>query len=115
MTNGGKMFRPMLAAAAARLLSFGATSAADPAEGDYVVRNFKFGSGETLAGLRLHYTTYGTPHRGRGGKVDNAVLILHGTGGDGHQFQRPQFAGMLFAPGGLLDPAKYYLILPDGI
>ena len=84
-------------------------------EGDYVVRNFKFRSGETLPELRLHYTTLGKPHRGRNGHVDNAVMVLHGTGGDGHQFLRPQFAGVLFVPGGLLDPAKYFIILPDGI
>ena len=101
--------------AAAMLLTLSATAAADPKEGDYIAHNFKFGTGETLPELRLHYTTYGTPHRGRNGRIDNAVLILHGTGGDGHQFERPQFAGVLFAPGGLLDPAKYYLILPDGI
>ena len=72
-------------------------------------------SGETLKDLRLHYTTLGKPHRNARGQVDNAVLILHGTGGDGHQFLRPQFAGVLFVPGGLLDPAKYFIILPDGI
>lgn len=84
-------------------------------EGDYAAVNFKFDSGETLARLRLHYTVLGAPHRDRRGRVDNAVLILHGTGGDGHQFLRPQFAGVLFSPGGLLDPAKYFIILPDGI
>ena len=84
-------------------------------EGDYVVRNFRFHSGETLDTLRLHYTTLGTPHRDAQGRVTNAVLILHGTGGDGHQFLRPQFAGVLFVPGGLLDPAKYFIVLPDGI
>ena len=107
--------RRFLSLLAGLFLLTGAAQAADPKEGDYVVHNFKFVSGEALPELRLHYTTYGTPHRGRNGKVDNAVLILHGTGGDGHQFERPQFAGVLLAPGGLLDPAKYYLILPDGI
>ena len=43
------------------------------------------------------------------------MLILHGTGGDGHQFFRPQFSDVLFVPGGLLDPAKYFIVLPDGI
>ena len=47
--------------------------------------------------------------------MTNAVLIMHGTGGDGHQFFRPQFAGVLFGPGGLLDPATYFIILPDDI
>jgi homoserine O-acetyltransferase/O-succinyltransferase len=107
----------LLNRAACALLLFCGAAQADPAtkEGDFVVHDFKFRSGETMADLRLHYTTLGAPHKDRHGHVDNAVLILHGTGGDGHQFLRPQFSGVLFAPGGLLDPAKYYLILPDGI
>jgi homoserine O-acetyltransferase len=84
-------------------------------EGDYVIRSFKFTDGENLPELRLHYTTLGQAHRDAHGHVDNAVLILHGTGGDGHQFARPQYAGVLFAPGGLLDPARWFVILPDGI
>jgi homoserine O-acetyltransferase len=84
-------------------------------EGDFVIPDFHFQSGETLPRLRLHYTTLGTPARDANGRVTNAVLILHGTGGDGHQFLRPQFAGVLFVPGGLLDPAKMFIILPDGI
>ena len=87
----------------------------DPKEGDYIARDFKFRSGETLPELRLHYTTLGTPHRSARGEIDNAVLIMHGTGGDGKQFFRPQFADVLFASGGVLDPAKYYIILRDGI
>ena len=84
-------------------------------EGDFVVHSVHFRSGETLPDLRLHYATLGQPRRDASGRVTNAVLILHGTGGDGHQFLRPQFAGVLFAPGGLLDPARDYIILPDGI
>lgn len=86
-----------------------------PAEGDYVARDFVFASGERIAELRLHYTTLGKPQRDDRGRVTNAVMILHGTGGSGQQFFRPQFADVLFAPGGLLDPAKYFVILPDGI
>ena len=84
-------------------------------EGDYVARDFAFRSGEKMAELRLHYTTLGAPQRDAAGRVTNAVMILHGTGGSGQQFFRPQFADVLFAKGGLLDPAKYYIILPDGI
>jgi homoserine O-acetyltransferase len=95
------------------------TARAEPAlqtqEGDFTVRDFHFRSGETLPELKLHYTTLGKPERDARGRVTNAVLILHGTGGDGHQFLRPQFAGVLFAPGGLLDPARYFIILADGI
>jgi len=84
-------------------------------EGDFIAHDFRFSSGATLGELRLHYTTLGQPARDAGGRVTNAVLILHGTGGDGHQFLRPQFAGELFGPGQPLDITKFYVILPDGI
>jgi homoserine O-acetyltransferase len=84
-------------------------------EGDFVLRDFKFHSGESLPELRLHYTTLGKPVRDAQGRVTNAVLILHGTGGTGHQFFAPQFAGELFGPGQLLDTARYFIVLPDGI
>jgi homoserine O-acetyltransferase len=86
-----------------------------PQEGDWVVRDFRFGSGETLPELRLHYRTLGKPARDAQGRVTNAVLILHGTGGSGRQFLAPQFADVLFGPGQLLDVRRYYVILPDGI
>jgi homoserine O-acetyltransferase len=86
-----------------------------PAEGDYVARNFHFKSGETLPELKLHYATLGKPARDSNGHVTNAVLILHGTGGTGRQFLAPQFAGVLFGPGQLLDITRYFIILPDGI
>src|SRR5882724_9688077 len=84
-------------------------------EGDYVAKNFKFRSGETLPEMRLHYTTMGKPVRDAQGRVSNAVLILHGTGGTGHQFLQQQFAGELFGPGQLLDSTRYFIILPDGV
>ena len=93
-------------------------SAADypvPVQGDVLLRDFHFASGETLPELRLHYRTIGKPERDRNGTVINAVLITHGTGGTGSQFLRPEFAGELFGAGGLLDAARYYIILPDGI
>ncbi|MFZ0941310.1 MAG: alpha/beta fold hydrolase [Candidatus Sulfotelmatobacter sp.] len=86
-----------------------------PKEGDYVSHDVHFNSGESLPELRLHYTTFGTPVRDASGKVTNAVLLLHGTTGSGGQFLIPQFAGVLFGPGQLLDVARYYIILPDNI
>ena len=84
-------------------------------EGEFVVRDFQFRSGEKLAELRLHYTSFGTRARDAQGRVTNAVLILHGTGGSGRQFVRPEFSGVLFGPGQLLDATRYYIVLPDGI
>jgi homoserine O-acetyltransferase len=86
-----------------------------PAEGDVVLKNFRFTSGETLPELRLHYRTLGEPRRDAQGVVRNAVLILHGTGGTGGQFTGRTFAGELFGPGQPLDASKYYIILPDDI
>jgi homoserine O-acetyltransferase len=65
--------------------------------------------------LHLHYRTLGTPTRDPSGRVTNAVLILHGTGGWGGNFLVPQFAGVLYGPGQLLDITRYYIILPDGV
>lgn len=86
-----------------------------PREGDYVVRDFKFKSGETIPELRLHYLTLGKPARDAQGNVTNAVLVMHGTGGSGRQFLSPQFAGVLYAPGAPLDTSKMYVILRDAI
>ena len=86
-----------------------------PAEGEFVVHDFHFRSGETLPELRLHYATYGKPATDASGHVTNAVMVLHGTGGSGQQFVRPQFAGVLFGPGQLLDARRYFIILPDGV
>jgi homoserine O-acetyltransferase/O-succinyltransferase len=87
----------------------------EPREGDYIAKDFHFKDGSVLPELRLHYRVLGQPHRDSAGHVDNAVLILHGTGGAGTQFLNPRFAGVLFVPGGLLDPAKHFIILPDDI
>jgi Homoserine acetyltransferase len=84
-------------------------------EHDYIAKDFKFRSGETLPELRLHYRTLGKPIRDAQGHITNAVLILHGTGGSGLQFLAPQFAGELYGPGQPLDVNKYFVILPDGI
>lgn len=88
---------------------------AEPVQGDYTLRDFQFASGEQLAQLRIHYRTLGRPQRDAHGVVRNAVLITHGTGGTGAQFLRPEFAGELFGAGGVLDAARYYIILTDGI
>ena len=88
---------------------------AAPAEGDCTLHDFHFASGESLPELRLHYTTLGTPVRDAAGQVRNAVLILHGTTGDGTNFLSEPFAGHLFGPGQLLDAASHYIVLPDGI
>jgi homoserine O-acetyltransferase/O-succinyltransferase len=90
-------------------------SKATPTDGDYVLRDFHFKSGETLPELRMHYMTLGKPARDAKGRVTNAVLILHGTGGSGRQFLAPQFADVLFGPGQLLDAGRYFIILPDNI
>jgi homoserine O-acetyltransferase/O-succinyltransferase len=106
-----------IAAAVLAAMPCAAQQSPSPAstEGDFVIHNFQFHSGESLPELRLHYTTLGKPVKDAAGRTTNAVLILHGTGGTGQQFFAPQFAGVLFGPGQLLDASRYFLILPDGI
>ena len=84
-------------------------------DGAVLLANFRFGTGETLSELKLHYLTLGTPHRNAAGHVDNAVLLLHGTGGNAHSLLNSLFSNVLFGPGQPLDIAKYFLILPDDI
>jgi len=86
-----------------------------PTEGDHTIRDFKFASGETLPGLRLHYRMLGKPEKDAQGKTTNAVLIMHGTTGSGAQFIRPEFAGELFGKDQPLDTTKFFIVLPDGI
>jgi homoserine O-acetyltransferase/O-succinyltransferase len=83
--------------------------------GTALLRDFTFSGGDTLSELRLHYVALGQPQRDARGVVRNAVMVLHGTGGSGAAFLSQGFAGELFGPGKLLDTARYYVILPDGI
>lgn len=79
-----------------------------PVQGDWVVRDFRFHTGETLPELRMHYTTVGA-------RTGEPVLILHGTNGTGGAFLRPEFGGELFGPGQPLDAATHFIILPDAV
>ena len=103
------------------LAALAAQAAAPPAkawpthDADVVLKDFRFRDGERLPELKIHYTTLGQPHRNAAGEIDNAVMVLHGTGGDGHQFLRPQFADELYGSGQPLDISKYWIILPDNI
>lgn len=117
-----KILASMLAALAAAIWAIGAAAAEypAPAEGDFILKDFRFASGETLPELRIHYRTLGAIERNSRGEVRNAVLILHGTGGNGGNFlgQRDgsdSFGAELFGPGQLLDATRHFVILPDGI
>ena len=104
----------LLAAAACGAGAEGA-SYPPPTEGDFSITGFRFTSGESLPQLRIHYRTFGARRVDTRGVVRNAVLILHGTTGNGGNFVRPEFAGELFGAGEPLDATRYFIILPDGI
>lgn len=89
-------------------LGAGAADYPSPKEGSWVVKDFRFHTGEMLPELRLNYTTVGAP-------TGEPVLILHGTTGSGAGMLTPAFAGELFGPGQPLDASRYYIILPDAI
>ena len=103
-----------LAGAFAALMA-GAADYPAPQQGAFVVKDYQFKSGEKLPEVKMHYYTLGTPQKDSTGKIRNAVLILHGTGGTGRQFLSPNFGGVLFGPGQLLDATKYFIILPDNV
>jgi homoserine O-acetyltransferase/O-succinyltransferase len=84
-------------------------------DGTYVIKNFHFGSGESIPELKLHYLTLGKAHHNAAGHTDNAILLLHGTGGNAHSLLNPVFSDALFGPGRPFDITKFYLILPDDI
>lgn len=85
-----------------------APASAQPKEGSWVVRDFRFHTGEVLPELRLHYTTLGAP-------TGEPVLVLHGTGQAGGAMLNPAFGGVLFGPGQPLDASRYFIILPDAL
>lgn len=100
------------------LAAIGCIQAADhpqPTFGDYLIREFRFASGEILPEVSIHYRTFGKPLRDDRGIVRNAVLILHGTGGDGESLMNIAFTGELFGPGQPLDASRYYIIIPDSL
>ena len=79
-----------------------------PKQGDWIAKEFKFHTGQTMPELRLHYTTIGEP-------TGQPVLVLHGSGGSAANMLTAAFGGELFGPGQPLDAAKYYIIIPDGL
>ncbi|WP_315831585.1 alpha/beta fold hydrolase [Bradyrhizobium prioriisuperbiae] len=77
--------------------------------------HYKFRNGETLARVKIHYATLGTPHRDAMGNIENAVLVLHWTGADSRALLSPTFTKALFDAGRPLDANRYYLIFPDSV
>ncbi len=84
------------------------TPTVTPKTSTWVVKDFRFHTGEVLPELKLHVTTLGEP-------TGEPVLVLHGTTGSGTGMLSPTFGGELFGPGQALDAARYYIILPDAI
>ncbi len=79
-----------------------------PKSGVWVVKDFRFHTGETLPELKLAYTTVGEP-------TGEPVLVLHGTTGSGRGMLGSNFGGELFGPGQPLDARRYYIIMTDSI
>ncbi len=100
---------------AAPVLAQPATASWPSSDGIAAIKDFAFKSGERMATLTIGYTTLGTPHRDASGQIDNAVMVLHGTGGSGRSFLVAPFADELYGPGAPFDITNTYVILPDGI
>jgi homoserine O-acetyltransferase len=115
------IIRALFAAFSAAFLAVAAPSTLAQAswpnqhEGDFLIKDFRFKSGETIAELKLHYSTLGTPRRNAAGDITNAVILLHGTSSDGKAWLIHSLAEELFSAGAPLDAAQYFIVLPDGI
>jgi homoserine O-acetyltransferase len=107
-----KLKRLLVTVVCGAVLSFAISADAadypDPVEGDYVIEEFTFHTGEVMQDLKIHYYTVGDP-------ANEPVLLLHGTTGSGKSMLSEGFAGALYGPGQPLDASRYYLIMPDAI
>src|SRR4051812_655636 len=99
---------PRLTLAAAMIASTATAWAADPQPGDWVVKDFRFHTGEVLPELKLHYVTIGAP-------TGEPVLVLHGSSGSGQSMLGKNFAGELFGPGQPLNAEKHFIIIADSL
>lgn len=111
VTSGARLFSLVLLFAVAAQ----AAPYPEPVHGDFILRDFRFASGEALPDLKLRYFTLGTPARNADGHINNAVLLLHGTNGRGTGFLTDSFAGELFGSGQPLDANRWFIIVPDSI
>jgi homoserine O-acetyltransferase len=73
----------------------------------HTLKDFKFQSGEVLEKVKMEYTTLGKAQRDGQGKINNAILFLHGWAGDYNSFKR--FIN-LTEPGQVFDREKYFII-----
>jgi homoserine O-acetyltransferase/O-succinyltransferase len=108
LTKGWRLLAAALVLSVMGVTPLHAADYPAPRDGNWVIKNFRFGNGEVLPELKVHYLTVGEP-------AGEPVLILHGTGGSAQGLLNPAFAGELFGPGQPLDASRYYIILPDSI
>jgi homoserine O-acetyltransferase len=109
----------LIRAVLAALISVAAPALAEPEnthwpnyhEGDFIIPNYKFVSGETLPQLKLHYRTLGSAERNGAGEIINGVLLLQGNTGTGANWLRPTLADELFKDGQPLDAGRYFIII----
>src|SRR4029450_766741 len=84
-------------------------------EDDFLIKDYRFASGEVLPELRLHCRTMGTPRRDSAGKIVNGVLLLQGNTGTGANWLRPSLADELYGRGQTLDANRYVLVMRAGV
>ena len=71
----------------------------------FLTYDFEFENGSVVPELRVAYESHGDLDPGR----DNAILLVHGTSGDRHAFDR------VIGPGKTFDTNKYFVITVDAI
>ncbi len=84
-------------------------------EQSHGLERFQFENGQQLDELNLRYLTAGTPEKGEGGTITNAVLLLHTTTSSAEVWFQESLAGELFGPDQPLDLERFYVVVPDMI
>jgi homoserine O-acetyltransferase/O-succinyltransferase len=102
-------------AVAAAPLTMTPAANSQPKSNDAIVHDFVFGDGETLASLKLHYLTLGTPRRDASGAITNGALLLHGAAGSSADLTKAEFFDALYGAGEPLDLSRYFLVIPNAI
>jgi homoserine acetyltransferase len=92
-----------------------ANSQPEPDDAFVELHDFVFDDGETLAFLKLHYLTLGTPRRDASSAITNGVLLLHGIAGSAADLVQAAFFDALYSAGQPLDLSRYFLVIPDAI
>ena len=78
----------------------------------HTLDEFEFSNGEVLNNVKIEYLTGGTPEYDENGKIINAIVYCHGSGGNYSSIKK---LSNLIHPGDPFDKNKYFFISLSGL